>query len=443
MIADTTSSLASVRAGLIRARTHFRASKLAQNFSWYMAGEAAIRVSRLLVAVVLARWLVPAEFGIAAIALTTFELIRIAANNGSSAFIVRARAADYDATCIAIQRLSSVVAVALVVVQVALGYVIAAMTGRPELAAMIAVLAFAHLAVPLTEVRYARLQRANRLKPIAAATSAQVLLDGVLAALLALCGFGAWSIVLPRLLTTPVYVWMLRRASPEPLSPSPPLPLTSFWPFAGPYLGAEMLAALRLHLDKVLVGAVLGIDALGIYTFAFNAGLGITLTLTAALSASLYPHFSEAHRNGEDVHARLIRLLTRLVLPLSSVIAVQAAASLIYVPVLFGNRWAFAAPLVALMCLSALMKPLYDASCQALRARGETRRELIGASLLSVWVLAALGLGLSSDIHTAIACFSAANILGHTLFAFYAMRRDESDMDHTNRLRNGHQTDGA
>lgn len=404
-------------------RARVLGSRLAQNFGWYMAGELAVRLSRLFVTIILARWLVPADFGVAAIALTTFELIRVLANNGSSAYIVRAGAEEYPATAAAIQRLSVVVAAALITLQIMVGVVVAHLTGRAELAAMSAVLALAHLAVPLTEVRYARLQRENRLKALAAVTSTQVLLDGVLAAVLALAGFGAWSIVLPRLLTTPIYVWMLYRAAPEPLPRVSPASLTSFWPFSAPYLASEVLAALRMNLDKVLVGTVLGVEALGVYTFAFNAGLGITLTLTAALSGSLYPHFAETHRSGGDVGERLRALLRRMVLPVSAVIAIQAAAAVLYVPVLFGNRWAFAAPLVAVMCLSALVKPFYDAACQALRAQGETRRELMGASLLSVVVLAALAIGLMVDLRTGLIAFATANIFGHGLFALYVLRR--------------------
>lgn len=400
-----------------------RRHRLAQNFGWYMVGELAVRLSRLVVTIVLARWLVPADFGVAAIAITTFELVRVLASNGSSAFIVRAGADSYEATCAAIQRLSWAVACGLIAIQVIAGYLIAQVTGRADLSAMLALLALAHLAVPLTEVPYARLQRENRLKAIAAATSTQVLCDGVLAAMLAVAGFGAWSIVLPRLLTTPLYVYMLRRASPEAVSCVTPLPLRGFWPFSLPYLGAEMLAALRSNLDKVLVGAVLGVETLGIYTFAFNAGLGITLTLTAALSAALYSHFSEAHRTGGDVRARFDHALARMILPVSLVIALQAAAAVVYVPILFGERWAFAAPFVALICLSALLRPLYDATCQFLRARGETRREVVGASLFTAFLLMSFAAVLATRGFTpALAAFAVLSVVGHATFVAWALR---------------------
>ena len=63
--------------------------------------------------------------------------------------------------------------------------------------------------------------------------------------------------------------------------------------FAGPLLVSEVLATIRNQCDKLIVGAMLGIEALGIYYFAYNAGLGLSLSLTNALNASLYPHLAE------------------------------------------------------------------------------------------------------------------------------------------------------
>jgi O-antigen/teichoic acid export membrane protein len=399
------------------------ASRLTQNFGWYMVGELAVRVSRLLVTIVLARWLVPADFGVAAIVITTYELIRVLAANGSSAFMVRASADTYDAVCMAMRRLGFALALGLIALQAAAGAVIAALSGRPEIFSMLAVLALAHLAVPLTDIHYARLQLQNRLKALAAVTSTQVLLDGVLAAVFALAGFGAWSIVLPRLLTTPVYVAMLWRASPEPLPSSvASASLVEFWSFSLPFLGSELLAALRVNADKILVGALLGVETLGVYTFAFNAGLGITLTLTAALSASLFPHFSETVRSGGDVRAKFDAALRRMVLPISLLILLQAAAALIYVPILFGERWAFAAPIVALICLSAALRPLYDASCQLLRATGDTRRELIGAATFTAILLSCFAAGLAGGLMMALGVLVGVSVLGHLAFTIWALR---------------------
>jgi O-antigen/teichoic acid export membrane protein len=410
--------------GLVARVRALASQRLVQNFGWYMVGEVAVRLSRLITTIILARVLLPYDFGIAAIALTTFELIRVLANNGIGAMIVRATPETFAATCMAVTRISLAVALAMIALQITAGAVIAHVTARPDLFQMLAWLSLSYLAFPLTEVRYARIQRDNRLKALAGVMAAQVLLDNALTALLALAGYGAWAVVLPKLLTVPLYVVMIWRASPEPLpSGAAPLPLSAFAPFSLPLLGAEILAALRLNLDKVLVGALLGVEALGVYSFAFSAGLGISLALTAALTASLYPHLSEAQRTGASITDRFDAALKSMVLPVSLIIAVQAMAALIYVPIVFGERWAFAAPFVALICLSGLLRPLYDATCQLLRAQGQTRRELIGATAFTALLLGLFAVALLRDLPTALGVLAAASIGGHAAFALWARRR--------------------
>lgn len=410
--------------GLAARLRAFASQRLIRNFGWYMAGEAAVRVSRLITTIILARVLLPHDFGIAAIALTTFELIRVLANNGVGAMIVRAAPDALAATCATVRRISLGVALAMIVLQIAVGATIAQMSGRPDLLHMLAWLSVSYLAFPLTEVRYALIQRDNRLKALAGVMSTQVLLDNGLTATLALLGYGAWAVVLPKLLTVPLYIAMIWRAAPTPpANDAAPLSVATVLPFSLPLLGAEILAALRLNLDKVLVGAFLGVETLGVYAFAFNAGLGMSLALTAALTASLYPHFSEAARDGRSVRDRYDAALKSMVLPVAVIIAMQAALAVIYVPLIFGERWAFAAPYVALICVSGLLRPLYDATCQMLRAQGETRRELIGATIFTALLLSLFAAALTRGLPTALCVLALASIAGHGLFALWARRR--------------------
>jgi O-antigen/teichoic acid export membrane protein len=396
--------------------------RLVRNMGWYGLGELAVRVSRLITTIILARMLLPQDFGIAAIALTGFEMIRVLASNGVGQMIVRAAPEALDATCAVAWRLSFLTTAAMVLTQIAAGHIIATWMGRPDVFAMLALLALSYLALPLTEVCYWRILRANRVRAIAGINTAQVLLDNGLTAGLAIAGFGPWAVVLPKLLTTPLYVALMWRAEPFRLPRGAvTIPWLDVRRFALPVLGAEVLAALRLNLDKVLVGGLLGVEALGIYTFAFNAGLGLSLTLSAALSASLYPHLAEVGRDRQILATRFDAALSTTVLPIALIIALQSVAALLYVPIIFGERWAFAAPLVAIICLSGVARPFYDAASQMLRAAGETRRELIGAMTFTVGLLSVFAGALhSGGLGLAVHALAIVSVVSHMSFALWA-----------------------
>ena len=79
---------------------------------------------------------------------------------------------------------------------------------------MLLALAVTYLAMPLGLTQMYRVQRDQRLKVTAWIDSSQIMIDNVLTAALAIAGFGAWSIVLPKLLVAPIWVFGYRRAEP-------------------------------------------------------------------------------------------------------------------------------------------------------------------------------------------------------------------------------------
>jgi O-antigen/teichoic acid export membrane protein len=391
------------------------------NMSWLGLGEVVARVTRLATTIVIARRLGPAELGIAAIALTSFEIIRAFAGSGIGQMVARATPEQLAATAATASRANWMLCFALAGIQILAGALIAAFTGRTELVLMVGCLAGVFLLMPLGLMQCYLVIRANRLATIARVSTVQLVADNALTAALAVAGLGAWAIVLPKLLTAPIWVIGMRRAATWSRDPSAiAIPFSEMTRFAAPILGTELLAALRMNLDKLLVTAILGVEILGVYYFAFNAGLGLSLSLTNALSASVYPALSALAGSPSEMLARFDRILWRNALPVSLVIAAQAAAALVYVPVVFGGHWADAAPLVALLCVSAITRPVWDAAAQLLRAAGLPGFEFAGALIYSVVYLAAFAAFLPFGLATGITALAFAALLLNVALAAWA-----------------------
>lgn len=65
-------------------------NRLLRNFGFMGLGEGVNRVTRVVTTVILAWYLDAVEFGIAATAITCFEIVRVLANNGLSQLVVKA-----------------------------------------------------------------------------------------------------------------------------------------------------------------------------------------------------------------------------------------------------------------------------------------------------------------------------------------------------------------
>jgi O-antigen/teichoic acid export membrane protein len=371
------------------------ADRLMRNIGWYGLAEFANRFTRLVTTVVLARWLIPHDFGIAAIAITTFEIIRVLAQYGIGQAVIRAPIEHLESLCATAYRASWVMCLLAFALQIGTGTVIASILGYTEVFWMIASLSLVYLTLPFGQVHAHLIVRANRLHVLAGIAVVQVALDNLLTAAFAVGGFGAWAVVLPKLVTAPIWIIGMRRAQTWKRNPAAGYaPMSSLMSFALPVIGSELLVAARFNLDKVLVGAILGVEALGSYYFVFNAGLGFALSITSSLSASVYPHLAEVAANRRTLLGRYDELLLRAALPCAVIIALQAALSLFYVPLVFGSRWDAVAWLVAVLCSSAIVKPLFDSASQLLRATGHPRIELAASALLTTTSLLALAAAL-------------------------------------------------
>lgn len=397
--------------------------RLWRYIAYYGMSEAAQRATRIITTVMIARLLTPVELGIAATAITCFEIVRSIANTGLGQAVIRAPEDRLAGTCITAHRLAWIICLCLVAIQISIGAAIAIFSARADVFAMIAALSGVYLMMPPALIQAYLVQRAADHATVARVATMQSVADNALTVLMALAGFGAWAIVLPKLLTCPIWMFGMRRARRwTPDSATIPEPSRQMLRYALPLIAAELLTAARLQLDKVLVGAVLGIEALGVYYFVFNAGIGLSLSLTGALSNALYPHFAAASASPVELLRRLDHSLVRKALPIGGVILMQALMAPLYVPILFGAKWASSAALVAILCASASAKALADTSAQALRAAGATQVEFVGMLSVTVVSLLALAFGLQHGLAFGVASLAVTSATTQLAFALLARR---------------------
>ncbi len=389
------------------------------------AAQVAVRVSRLVTTIVLARVLSPADVGLAAVVLTVYELVAILTRNGISARVVQAGADEVAAVAETAHTLTWIVCGGLTLVQLAIAWPVALAFGDMRLALPIAAMAPIYLATPLSSIQGAFIQREGRVRRFAAASACQVIADNLLCALCALAGLGMWAIILPKLLVAPIWMAFLRyghpwRARRFPVSLAGGREILRF---GRSVLGVELLTTLQTNADNLLVGAFLGAEALGLYFFAFNAGLGITLGLVNAFGIAVFPHLCAVREDAGALARRYRQALRTLALIVVPIVLVQVTLAPVYVPLVFGARWEPAIPVLMVICLSALPRPFASATSQLLKAAGRPEIELRWqAGITLAFVLAVLA-GLPFGILGVAGAVLAVQLCGLTAFCLLAPRQ--------------------
>ena len=400
-----------------------RSDLLVRGFGAYGLAELCIRVTRIVTAIVLARWLDAVELGVAATAIATYEMIGFLASRGLGQTVVRAAPEHLAATCITARRLSFALATSVGCAILLAGLVIWLETDRGDLFAMIACLALTLAFLPFGLTQSWLLEREFKAGTLSRIHVLQVGSDNLGVAILAILGFGAWSIVLPRLVSTPIWLIAVRRSkSWSPDRSVAPAPVRGLLNTAAPILVSEFFIALRFNVDKLIVGWLLGMQALGVYYFAFSAGYGLSMVLTSALAASSFPYIAQANLSVREMVERFDTAVRRLGAPISALILCQASAVFIYVPILFGEKWAAETTVVAILCVSAATKCWLDLSSLLLRASGLVRAEMIASAIYTVVFLLVVAIGFQWGLLTGAVVLTVSTIVLQLAFAVWARR---------------------
>ncbi|MBD2022751.1 lipopolysaccharide biosynthesis protein [Leptolyngbya sp. FACHB-36] len=369
-------------------------NKFIRNFGWMGGSEFFSRLSYVFTTVTLARCLTQYDYGLAAIVLTVNELMQVFTRMGIGVKIIQSDQEDFDALCNSAYWLNWCVFIALFITQCLASFGVARFYNDPQLILPICTIALIYLIVPISSIQASLVLKENRLKVTALTNTIQLTVGNLMAIGFALAGLGMWSIILPRVLSAPVWVYMFYTShSWRPTSGFS----TKYWgeilKFTKNVLGVQLLKALRNNIDYLLIGRFIGIEQLGIYFFAFNAGLGISLSIINAINSALFPHLCSLRSNWEKFRQQYFNSLKTIALILVPVVVLQASLASFYVPIIFGQKWIIAIPVLILICLSAIPRPFADAASNVIVAVGRPDIDLRWNLIFTTLFMGALLIG--------------------------------------------------
>lgn len=310
-----------------------------RNIFWAYASFFSTKVLNLISIVVLAWYLDPEEFGLMAICLAILGYFEIISQFGMGMALISAREkVEEVATAVFICGLALSGAIFVLIWFTAPA--ISDWYGDPKLAELLPVIAVALIVNAAATVNVSFLYRELRLKAKVIPDVARGLTKGLVAILLAILGFGVWALVLGYLLgaiaggivTYIVRPWRpTRRPDRETYK--------YIVHFGSNLIGAQTINATPLLLDNLLVGKVLGMTALGIYSLAFRIPeLGIK-TFTNVAASVLHPIMSKIQSDPAELKAYYygaLKYCSVLMFGMGGAIAVLAEP---LVHVLYAPKW--------------------------------------------------------------------------------------------------------
>jgi lipopolysaccharide exporter len=340
---------------------------------WSTISTLILRVGTFAVGIVLARILTPEQFGVFAVALTVQAVLITLADLGLSADLIRTGHPERIAPTVATFGL---VAGAVMTAGMALsGHAVADLLGSPQAGNVIVVLSFTLLLGGAGLVPYAMLQRRFQQKRLFLISVIDFVFGTTLTLLLLLNGWGVLALAIGRVAAQAVTLILQFVLSGE--RPRYGLDRRVVRPvlaYGLPIAAANLLSWALLNIDNVVIARISGPVALGFYFLAFNISSWPMTALGQIVRSVALPTFSRTAAGRNDPSLATATALTAAVaVPAGAFLALLSGPLIL---VVYGDKWAAAAPVLAALGLFGALRAVFDVIVSYLLARGASRAVL-------------------------------------------------------------------
>lgn len=366
--------------------------KVTHAVSWLAVAQVAQRATTLVVTAILARKLLPADFGLIALTLLSVNFISYFQDMGLSSALVQR--AELEKEHLDTAFLVNVVGgLMLGLIGLALSPVLSTFFREPRLTRLLMVMMITLPINGLGWASYALLQRRLAFKQIAIIEWLNVSVSGVAAIGLALSGAGVWALVAQNIVASLIIAaGRLASAKWFPGLFFSAKRFRELFSFSSGALGYFLVSHGMRNIDKMIIGGVLGATALGFYSIAYNLILMPGMTICGLVGRVMFPALSSVQTDLRRFRRAYLRLARTVAFATFPMIVGLGATAKIFIPTIYGERWLPSVPILQILIVIGFFEAIaiWGAAAWAL---GNTRMSVICAVISLVMMSVAFGVG--------------------------------------------------
>lgn len=325
---------------------------------------------------IIARLLTPAEIGVYSVGMAVAALAHVLRDFGVGNYLIQEKELTRDRVRTALG-VAILIAWAMALVLFASSGAVARFYGEPGLRQMLIVLSATFLVIPFGSPIIALLRRDMAFGKLYVVGVANALVHATTAVTLATLDFGpmslAWASLAAAVTTAAVAAFY---------SPSIARTLPSFkeWrrvaKFGSLSSAASVVSGIGMAAPDLILGRLLGFTAVGLFSRAYGIIQVFNRTVMNAVTPVITPAFAAKNRAGEELlgpYLKGLSYVTALAWPFFIFLGFMAYP---VVRILFGDQWDDAVPLIQILCLAGIFRPLFYFVQPVFIALGEVKINL-------------------------------------------------------------------
>jgi len=298
---------------------------------------------------IMARLLAPKDFGLVGMVTAVIGVFSIFRDFGLSAAAIQRETITKEQSS-TLFWINLLVGATLTLLTLATGPFVAAFYHEPRLSGVTAVLATAFVVNAAGIQHFALLERQMRFVTLSIIDISSLLVSTSVGIVLALRGFGYWSLVATAAINPLVYTiggWLISGWVPG--RPSRNTGILSMMRFGGTITLNSLVWYMAINFDRVLLGRFWGVEALGIYGRAYQLVSIPTDNLTGAAGGVVFAALSRLQAQPDRLRSYFLKgysMVLSLTVPIAFTCAIFGSD---IIHIFLGAKWNSAVPIFRLL----------------------------------------------------------------------------------------------
>jgi len=383
-----------------------------ESVKWAAIGQYGSQLLTFITALVLARLLSPEDFGLIGILGVFLVVSDSIVDFGFGSALIQDRGAtnrDFQT----VQNFNIIIGVLMYLILFLLSPYIADHFAEQSLRDVSRALFVVVVLNSYRAAHVAKLLKGLRYKGIAIAQITGSLGGASVAIVMAVTGFGVWSLVGKWVVGTLLNSVIVSLYSGVGLSCGISKDrLRKYWQFGSMVMVTKIMDAAARQIDSFLIGQSFGIHDVGYYTRARLINQMPSKNTTAVVSRLFFPLFSERYEDKKklyELYQKSMRLIAFIILPIMTLIVLKSE---LVVAILLGEKWFRSSEMLEIMGIFGSLLPLSTAPVSLVLASGKGGLYAKLEAVKKIVLLVALVVGIQFNIITLIWLLGVAAVIG-------------------------------
>ena len=394
---------------------------------WKLMERGGTQGIQFIVQIVLARLLLPEDYGIIALVVIFTTIAGVFVQSGLNTALIQKKDAE-EADFSSVFYLSLFIACLIYVILFFAAPFIAIFYEEPQITSVFRVLSITLFFGAFNSIQNAVVARNMQFKKLFFSSTGAILVSGTIGIYMAYAGFGVWALVgqqISNQLLVTLILWFTVKWRPRLLFSF--RRVKSLFSFGWKLLVSSLINTVYNDLRSLIIGKIFKAEMLGFYNRGQQFPSVLVSNIDGSIQSVMFPVLASQQDNRhrvKDMMRRAIVTSSFVIFPMMVGLAVTAEP---LVELLLTDKWLPCVPFLQIFCASYALMPIHTANLQAINALGrsdiflklEIIKKIVGLSILGVTVFygvyaIALGMVISGIISTFINAYPNKQLLDYS-----------------------------